>query len=150
MKKSQTPLWTPKQLAQRTGVTVPTLHFYEAKGLIAATRTAGNQRRYRRETARRIAFIQAGQQVGIALKDIKIILDKLPEQRTPTADDWQAIASEWTALLNARIQRLVLLRDKVDSCIQCGCLSLEKCRIYNPDDRIGATLPQLHQLNPVD
>lgn len=145
-----TPLWTPRQLSHRTGVTVPTLHFYEAKGLIMASRTMGNQRRYRRDMARRIAFIQAGQQVGIALKDIKVVLDKLPENRTPTAADWHDIASDWTTLLNARIRRLELLRDKLGSCIQCGCLSLEKCQIYNPDDSVGEKLPNLHQLKPED
>lgn len=148
MKNNNASVWTPRQLSQRTGVSVPTLHFYESKGLIMATRTSGNQRRYRRDMVRRIAFIQAGQQVGIALKEIKTLFDQLPNQRTPSAADWQTIAQSWSALLDARIERLKLLRDKVDSCIQCGCLSLEKCHLYNPDDTLGSQLPQLHQLNP--
>ncbi len=129
--------WTPKQLSERAGVSVPTLHFYEAKGLISATRTMGNQRRYHRSMARRIAFIQAGQKMGISLAEIKQTLDKLPQQRTPTANDWQLISSDWQALLNVRITQLENMRDKLASCIQCGCLSLDSCAIYNPDDSKG-------------
>lgn len=147
MKKKSQPLWTPAALSKRSGVSVPTLHFYERKGLINATRTKSNQRRYRRDMARRIAFIQAGQQVGIALKDIKKLFDNLPEQRTPTTEDWQLIAQSWSEMLNTRIARLKLLRDKVDSCIQCGCLSMEKCHIYNPNDDRGKALRYLNQLN---
>lgn len=134
--------WTPKTLSERTGVSIPTLHFYEKKGLINASRTAGNQRRYRRDVARRLAFIQAAQQVGISLSDIKQTLQQLPDDRTPTAEDWQAISATWTELLNQRIEQLVNLRDKVSSCVKCGCLSLEKCQIYNHSDKASQTLKQ--------
>ncbi len=137
--------WTPKTLALRAGVSVPTLHFYESKGLISAFRTGGNQRRYRRDMARRIAFIQAAQQVGITLKEVGEILSALPSRRTPTTDDWQAIATAWATLLDARIERLQRMRDKISSCIQCGCLSMEKCHIYNPDDRAWTPM-HLNQL----
>ncbi len=97
----------------------------------------GNQRRYHRSMARRIAFIQAGQKMGISLAEIKQTLDKLPQQRTPTANDWQQISSDWQTLLNARITQLENMRDKLSICIQCGCLSLDSCAIYNPDDSKG-------------
>lgn len=126
--------WTPKALAIRTGVSVPTLHFYEKKGLISAYRTTGNQRRYPRDMARRIAFIQAAQKVGISLADIKATLAQLPDDRTPNAEDWQHISSIWKDYLNQRIKQLESIRDKLDSCIKCGCLSLEKCQIYNQND----------------
>ncbi len=129
--------WTPKELSERTGVSVPTLHFYEEKGLIVATRTLGNQRRYARSMARRIAFIQAGKRMGIKLAEIKQILDELPQNRTPTAKDWQVISTQWQALLNERIIQLENMRDKLSSCIQCGCLSLDSCAIYNPEDNNG-------------
>ncbi|MBV7434219.1 redox-sensitive transcriptional activator SoxR [Cardiobacteriaceae bacterium TAE3-ERU3] len=140
--------WTPKSLAERTGVSVPTLHFYEKKGLLFALRTAGNQRRYRRDMARRIAFIQAGQRVGISLAEIKATLDQLPEDRTPTSADWAAISQSWTTLLNERIRRLEAMRDKLTSCIQCGCLSLEKCQIYNPNDRAAHNSAHHNMLEP--
>ncbi len=130
-------VWTPKTLAERTGVSVPTLHFYEKKGLIYATRTHGNQRRYAKHMARRIAFIQAGQKAGIKLDEIKVTLDGLPNNRTPTVKDWENISTTWTALINERIQRLESIRDKFSSCINCGCLSMKKCQIYNFDDVVG-------------
>lgn len=139
--------WTPKMLAERTGVTVPTLHFYEKKGLIFSSRTTGNQRRYDRSMIRRIAFIQAGQKAGITLADIKQTLDKLPKNRTPTKDDWQQISIEWTAIMNARIAHLENMRDKLTSCVKCGCLSLESCAIYNPDDVAGKAGAVLNELN---
>lgn len=132
-------VWTPKTLADRTGVSVPTLHFYEQKGLITAIRTHGNQRRYPKHMARRIAFIQAGKKAGITLEAIKATLDKLPDNRTPTVDDWTAISRAWEALINERIEALVRLRDKFSSCVSCGCLSMTKCQIYNPDDTVGLT-----------
>lgn len=142
--------WTPKALAERTGVSVPTLHFYEQKGLITATRTHGNQRRYAKHMARRIAFVQAGKKAGIRLEDIKQTLDKLPDNRTPTVADWAAISSEWTALIDERIAQLERLRDNFSSCIFCGCLSLTKCQIYNAEDEVGQermdTLGQVNEL----
>lgn len=136
MVSSNTPL-TPKILAFRTGVTVPTLHFYEKKGLIHSTRTQGNQRRYHRSMARRIAFIQAGQKAGISLSDIKETLDNLPNNRTPNTEDWEKISTAWTQMINQRIASLEIMRNKFTGCIQCGCLSLKKCQIYNIEDEAG-------------
>lgn len=144
MNTQETLQWTPKRLAERTGVTVPTLHFYEKKGLIIASRNAGNQRRYDRSTIRRIAFIQAGQKAGITLAEIKKTLDKLPQNRTPNKADWEAISSEWMTLINARIAHLERLRDKFSSCVKCGCLSLDSCAIYNPHDSVGLASPTLN------
>ena len=110
--------------------------------------TVGNQRPYQRDMARRIAFIQAGQRVGISLADIKATLDQLPNDRTPTADDWAAISQGWTTLLNERIRRLEAMRDKLTSCIQCGCLSLENCQIYNPDDHTARSSKYHNALEP--
>lgn len=144
MNTKETLQWTPKRLAERTGVTVPTLHFYEKKGLIFASRNVGNQRRYDRSTIRRIAFIQAGQKAGITLAEIKKTLDKLPKNRTPNKTDWENISTEWVTLINVRIAHLEQLRDKMASCVKCGCLSLDSCAIYNPNDSVGLTAPRLN------
>ena len=132
---------TVGQLAARAGVAVSALHFYEAKGLIRARRTSGNQRRYSRDTLRRIAFIRIAQRVGIPLATIGEALASLPEERTPTAADWAALSEGWRAELDDRIARLEQLRDDFSDCIGCGCLSLDRCRLANPDDRYGATGP---------
>lgn len=145
---SKISLWTPQTLSQRTGVSVPTLHFYEKKGLIFADRTSGNQRRYRRDMARRIAFIQAGQRAGISLAEIKLTLDQLPNHRTPTAEDWASISTTWTESINARIAQLEKMRDKFSSCVQCGCLSMQKCQIYNPNDEASEKQADFNQLKP--
>jgi MerR family redox-sensitive transcriptional activator SoxR len=125
------------QLAARAGVAVSALHFYEAEGLIASRRTAGNQRRYHRDTLRRIAFIRASQRVGIPLKAIKAALARLPDNRTPNRADWSRLSQTWRNDLDDRIRRLQDLRDELDGCIGCGCLSIDKCRLYNPDDIRG-------------
>lgn len=122
------------QLADRSGVAVSALHFYEAKGLIHSTRTAGNQRRYQREILRRVAFVRASQQVGIPLRQIKQALDSLPERRAPTPRDWAKLSASWREDLDARITRLQHLRDDLSGCIGCGCLSLGTCKLVNPDD----------------
>ena len=129
---------TPSQVAERSGLTVSALHFYEREGLISATRTSGNQRRYSRDTLRRLAFIGAAQRVGISLARIRDALHTLPQGRTPTADDWAKLSEVWRDELNARIETLEKLRDNLSACIGCGCLSLEKCKLYNPDDEYGA------------
>jgi len=121
-------------MAKRCGVNVSTLHFYEEKGLIKSWRNQGNQRRYHRDTLRRISVIKAAQKVGITLDNIKKALDSLPENRTPTKEDWQLLASNWNEELNARIAYLENLRDSLTSCIGCGCLSLTQCPIYNDQD----------------
>jgi MerR family transcriptional regulator, redox-sensitive transcriptional activator SoxR len=125
------------QVAARGGVRVSALHFYEAEGLIESRRTAGNQRRYPREVLRRVAFIRASQGVGIPLRRIREALDCLPDGRTPTRRDWQRLSAAWREDLDDRIIRLQHLRDRLSGCIGCGCLSLDLCRLMNPDDVLG-------------
>lgn len=125
------------ELARRAGVAVSALHFYESRGLIRSQRTAGNQRRYARDMLRRVAVIRAAQRVGVPLADIATALAALPTQRTPTAADWARLSARWRADLDARIVRLTQLRDTLDGCIGCGCLSLRTCRLANPDDALG-------------
>ncbi len=128
-------------VAARSGFTTSALRFYEREGLIAAVRTDGNQRRYRRDVLRRIAFVRTAQTVGLSLEEIRDALSSLPDKRTPTANDWNRLATAWTDRLNVRIEALENLRDRLDSCIGCGCLSLERCSLYNPGDiaaRLGS------------
>lgn len=128
-------------LAQRAGVAASTLRFYEAQGLIRGIRSAGNQRRYQKETLRRVAFIRIAQGVGLSLDEIRATLATLPEQRTPTPADWARLSRSWKPLIEARIASLTALRDQLDSCIGCGCLSLKSCKLYNPADaaaRLGS------------
>ncbi len=134
-------LLTVGEVARRSAVPVSTLHFYESKALITSQRSAGNQRRYARDVLRRIAFIRAAQQVGIALADIRAALDTLPAHRAPSRDDWQRLSAIWRDDLDARIAHLRQLRDTLDDCIACGCLSLESCRLRNPLDRLAANGP---------
>ena len=128
---------TPGELAERAGVTVSSLHFYEREGLIGSRRTSGNQRRYHRDVLRRVAFIRFSQRLGISLHDIGSALDTLPAGRTPTTEDWARLSERWRADLDDRITRLRNLRDNLDGCIGCGCLSLETCAIYNEEDWLG-------------
>jgi MerR family transcriptional regulator, redox-sensitive transcriptional activator SoxR len=130
---------TVGQLAERSGATVSALHFYEARGLISARRTAGNQRRYPRAMLRRVAFIRASQRVGIPLAKIAEALDTLPARRTPTARDWARLSAAWCQDLDDRIAALQDLRDRLTGCIGCGCLSLTDCQLANPDDTLGAS-----------
>ncbi|MEU3408624.1 redox-sensitive transcriptional activator SoxR [Streptomyces sp. NPDC006670] len=131
---------TVGQLSARSGAAVSALHFYETKGLISSRRTAGNQRRYTRETLRRVAFVRAAQRVGIPLADIRDALARLPEERTPTREDWARLSEAWRAELDERISRLSRLRDHLSDCIGCGCLSLRNCALSNPDDVFGQKL----------
>lgn len=121
-------------LSRRSGVAVSALHFYEAQGLISSTRTAGNQRRYRRDTLRRLAVIQVAQQVGVPLKAVGEAFEALPSGRTPTRADWKTLSARWHAQLTGRIEQLIRLRDTLDGCIGCGCLSIDRCGLYNPGD----------------
>lgn len=130
---------TVGELSQRSGVAVSALHFYERKGLISSERSAGNQRRYRRDALRRVAFIRVSQRVGIPLADIKHALDSLPEGRTPTKRDWARLSSLWRDELDARIAALTHLRRDLTGCIGCGCLSLRNCTLQNPQDVLGDT-----------
>jgi len=129
--------FTVGQIAARAGVPVSTLHFYEAKGLIRSNRTAGNQRRYPGDVLRRVAVIRIGQEVGIPLAEIAETLASLPEGRTPTRRDWSLLSRRWRESLDRRIRRLEALRDGLDDCIGCGCLSIDRCRLRNPQDRLG-------------
>lgn len=137
--ESETPerILTVGQVAQRSGVSVSALHFYEQKGLIASWRSGGNQRRYYRGVLRRVAVIKVAQRAGVPLAEIRNALDSLPEQRPPTAKDWRRLSTRWRAELNARIERLSRLRDHLDGCIGCGCLSLKACPLRNPQDELG-------------
>lgn len=128
---------TVGEVARRSGVAVSTLHFYESKGLIKSWRTEGNQRRYHRDVLRRIAVIKVAQHTGIALADIGSALAELPEARTPNAKDWRRLSARWREELDTRIEELVMLRDQMDSCIGCGCLSLKDCPLRNPGDYLA-------------
>ena len=126
------------ELSARSGVPTSALRFYESKGLLSSTRTEGNQRRYRRDELRRVSFILAAQRVGLGLSEISAALATLPGGRTPTQKDWGRLAGGWRPMLDARIRALEDLRDRLDSCIGCGCLSLSTCALQNPDDTARA------------
>nr|WP_042188914.1 redox-sensitive transcriptional activator SoxR [Kibdelosporangium sp. MJ126-NF4]CEL18537.1 Redox-sensitive transcriptional activator SoxR [Kibdelosporangium sp. MJ126-NF4]CTQ98021.1 Redox-sensitive transcriptional activator SoxR [Kibdelosporangium sp. MJ126-NF4] len=130
---------TVGQLSARSGVPVSALHFYERQRLITSRRTAGNQRRYPRETLRRVAFIQIAQRVGIPLTQIRECFSTLPDNRVPGRKDWERLSSHWRAQLDERIHHLTQLRDKFTDCVGCGCLSIDRCLLVNPDDKLGAT-----------
>lgn len=131
------------EVARRSGVPVSTLHFYESKGLIHSQRTAGNQRRYARAVLRRVAVIKVVQRMGVPLAKIAGALDALPRS-TPTAQDWRAMSECLRGDLDARIQQLIQLRDQLDSCIGCGCLSLQDCPLRNDRDQLGDAGPGPH------
>jgi MerR family transcriptional regulator, redox-sensitive transcriptional activator SoxR len=129
-----THLLTIGEVASRSGLATSALRYYEREGLIPATRTGGGQRRYHRSVLRRLAFIRAARNVGLSLEEVRESLSRLPSSRTPTKADWTAISRGWRQRLNEQIDGLVALRDGLDSCIGCGCLSLARCRISNPED----------------
>ena len=128
---------TPGQLSERSGVAVSALHFYEREGLIASRRTGGNQRRYGRDTLRRVAFIRISQRVGIPLAEIRAALGTLPDSRTPNRKDWARLSANWRTELDDRIVQLQRLRDDLTGCIGCGCLSLGSCTLVNTHDRLS-------------
>jgi len=130
--------WSVGKVAQRCGVKVSTLHFYEQKGLIHSLRNAGNQRRYKADVLRRVSVIKAAQKMGISLAAIKEAFANLPDRRTPTMKDWEKLSASWQAELNGRIAYLERLRDSLTGCIGCGCLSMKNCPIYNQDDKLAA------------
>ncbi|MFN3835227.1 MAG: redox-sensitive transcriptional activator SoxR [Glycocaulis sp.] len=129
------------ELARRAGVSVSTLHFYETKGLIASTRTGGNQRRYGRDMLRRVAVIRVAQRAGVPLAEIREALDALPARRTPDAKDWAKLSAVWKDALEARITALTQLKDELEGCIGCGCLSLAACPLRNPGDVLAKEGP---------
>lgn len=128
-------------VATRSGLAPSALRFYEERGLISASRTDGGQRRYHRDVLRRLACIQAAQRVGLTLEEIGDALDHLPDQVGPGGREWRKLSASWRPLLDERIRLLEALRDQLDSCIGCGCLSLERCQLANPHDRAGAAGP---------
>ena len=121
-------------VATRTGLAVSAIRYYEAEGLVAPFRNAGGQRRFERGDIRRLSFVMIAIELGFALADIRTLLRGLPEGRTPTKSDWEKISRRFRSDLEARIEGLTRLRDKLDGCIGCGCLSLKVCRLYNPED----------------
>ena len=131
-------LITIGELARRSGVAASALRFYEDKGLISSVRETGARRRYRRDVLRRVAFIRVAQTVGLSLDEVAHALATLPEARTPGKQDWEKLSRSWQPLLQQRIDALTALRDQLTSCIGCGCLSLQKCRLYNPGDLAAA------------
>jgi MerR family redox-sensitive transcriptional activator SoxR len=121
-------------LATRTGLAVSAIRFYETKGLVTPARNTGGQRRYLRSDIRRLSFVQVAQQLGFSIEDIRTALATLPEGRTPTQKDWERISRNFRAKLDDRIARMTRLRDYLDGCIGCGCLSMKKCALVNPAD----------------
>ncbi|NTS77206.1 redox-sensitive transcriptional activator SoxR [Catenovulum sp. SM1970] len=128
---------TVGQVAKRCGVKVSTLHYYESIDLIRSWRNQGNQRRYKKEVIRRISVIKAAQKMGVSLESIKHAFANLPNNRTPTQEDWQHLANQWQAELVARIRYLEKLKNSLTGCIGCGCLSMKNCPIYNQDDHVA-------------
>jgi MerR family redox-sensitive transcriptional activator SoxR len=127
--------------AVRSGVAPSALRYYEREGLIRSTRTGGNQRRYERSELRRVAFIKIAQQVGVSLDEIREALAELPENRTPTKTDWARLSAHWRRRLDERITVMERLRDQLTGCIGCGCLSLQRCKLINPYDRLASRGP---------
>lgn len=122
------------QLSERTGLAVSAIRYYEEQGLVHPERNSGGQRRFRRADIRRLSFVQIAQQFDFSLADIRAQLDRLPEDRAPNKADWTKISRAFRSDLDTRIATLEALREKLDGCIGCGCLSLRKCALYNPQD----------------
>jgi MerR family transcriptional regulator, redox-sensitive transcriptional activator SoxR len=129
------------ELAERSGVATSAIRYYEDRGLVRSRRTPGNQRRYDRPTLRRLAFIRTAQRVGLSLEEIEAALATLPSNRTPTKADWSRLSRSWRPRLDAQISQLERLRDTLDSCIGCGCLSLKRCSLSNPGDVVAERGP---------
>ncbi|GHF84837.1 MerR family redox-sensitive transcriptional activator SoxR [Amycolatopsis bartoniae] len=136
------------QVAERSGVPHTALRFYEDRGLISSERSAGNQRRYPRTVLRRIAFIRAAQRVGLSLEEISSALATLPKDHAPTKADWARLSRNWQEELDARIDALQRLRDRLTGCVGCGCLSLRVCGLYNQDDQMSHFGPGARLLKP--
>lgn len=134
------------ELAERAGVAASALRYYEEQGLIRGSRSPGGHRQYPRDMLRRVAFIRAGQRVGLSLDEIRAALATLPEGRTPTKADWERLARGWQTLLDQRLAQLQRLREQLSGCIGCGCLSLRACALYNPEDAVAARGPGARRL----
>ncbi|HZP93850.1 MAG TPA: redox-sensitive transcriptional activator SoxR [Burkholderiales bacterium] len=139
---------TVGEVAARSGVAVSTIHFYESKGLIGSRRNRGNQRRYTRDVLRRVAVIKVAQRLGIPLASIREAFATLPDRRTPTATDWSKLSAAWKKDLSERIEKLTRLRDSLNQCIGCGCLSLRACPLRNPMDALSGEGPGPRLLDP--
>jgi len=133
-KGSQSKPFTVGEVASRAGVTTSALRFYETNGLIRSDRNEAGHRRYHADVLRRVGFIKVAQRVGLTLGEIRAALDSLPDRRTPTRKDWAKLAASWQPVLDERIAMLEAMKDKLDGCIGCGCLSLDSCALYNPSD----------------
>ncbi len=142
------PELTIGDLAERSGVSTSALRFYEERGLIESRRTTGNQRRYAKATLRRVAFIRTAQRVGLTLEEVADALATLPQGRTPTQADWARLSRSWRPRLDEQIRRIELLRDRLDGCIGCGCLSLRTCTLVNPGDYLAEQGPGPVRLQP--
>jgi MerR family redox-sensitive transcriptional activator SoxR len=136
-----TDLLTVGEIARRSGFADSAVRYYEKLGLLSATRTSGGQRRFERSTLRRLAFIRAARNIGLSLDEIAAALASLPAGRTPTRGDWSRLSRGWRQRLDNQIDALVALRDGLDSCIGCGCLSLDKCAFSNPSDTARSSGP---------
>jgi MerR family transcriptional regulator, redox-sensitive transcriptional activator SoxR len=136
------------RLSERAGVATSALRYYESRGLISSERTVGNQRRYPQSMLRRVAFIRSAQRVGLTLEEVEQALATLPEGRTPTKADWTRLSRSWRPRIDEQIARLERLRDSLDECIGCGCLSLRSCRLSNPDDEMAPHGPGAVLLEP--
>jgi MerR family redox-sensitive transcriptional activator SoxR len=143
-----TDLLTVSEVSERSGFAPSALRFYEREGLVRATRTSGNQRRYQRNVLRRLAFVRAARNVGLSLEEVAAALAELPDGRTPTRADWARLSRSWRSRLDDQIAALAKLRDGLDSCIGCGCLSLKKCAMSNPDDVAASDGPGATYLPP--
>lgn len=149
-----TDLLTVGEVSRRSGVAPSALRYYESQGLIAAARTTGNQRRYQRNVLRRLAFVRAAQNVGLSLGEITAALATLPNGRPPTKADWTRLSRSWRSRLDEQIAALTKLRDGLDSCIGCGCLSLQRCAVQNPHDMLASAgqgamnLPRILRATP--
>jgi MerR family redox-sensitive transcriptional activator SoxR len=136
------------ELSDRSGVSTSALRFYEERGLIESRRTTGNQRRYPKATLRRVAFVRTAQRVGLTLEEVADALTTLPANRTPTKADWARLSRSWRPRLDEQIRRIELLRDRLDGCIGCGCLSLRTCSLVNPGDYLAEDGPGPVRLRP--
>ncbi|MCO1661058.1 redox-sensitive transcriptional activator SoxR [Pseudonocardia humida] len=151
-----TDLLTIGEVVRRSGFPASALRYYEREGLLRTTRTSGGQRRYERSVLRRLAFIRAARTIGVGLEEVREALDRLPEGRTPNRADWTRLSKAWRGRLDEQIDALKAMRDGLDSCIGCGCLSLQRCKLSNPEDWIasrgpGAQIfPPLLRRAPVD
>ncbi|MFF4988190.1 redox-sensitive transcriptional activator SoxR [Streptosporangium saharense] len=147
-KLTPTDLLSVGEVSRRAGVAVSALHFYEQQGLISSERTAGNQRRYRRHVLRRISLILVAKRMGIPLSEVAVVFEGLPEDRMPSKRDWERISRRWAALLEARRKEIEQLEQELTGCIGCGCLSLRRCRVLNPQDSLAEQGPGATRLPP--